>query len=63
MTHRQRLGSVCREAYDKGIIIVAADHNEGYDACYPAYFPFVFRCNEWHYKVTERLWGNKKFSN
>ena len=32
---------VCREAYEKGIIIVAAAHNEGKE-CYPAYLPFVF---------------------
>ena len=36
------LADVCREAFDKGIIVVAADHNESDDACYPAYFPFVF---------------------
>lgn len=37
-----RLANICREAYEKGIIIVAADHNESGEACYPAYFPFVF---------------------
>ena len=40
VTSRERLAAACRRACDAGVILVAADHNEGVES-YPAVFPEV----------------------
>lgn len=54
-----RFFELCRQAYEKEVVICAAAHNTPGKACYPAYFPYVYGVttgyiqNKWEYGYIE----------
>lgn len=54
-TYHPELEHICKKAYDKGILIVAAHSNRDVEATYPASFPFVWGVRSRDEKEPEKI--------